>query len=97
MTSSDTKLPPDHTWMTTIAFLPSRQSHAPILPVFTSSKHLTNSIFLMFYFSCSILRMVLDLIEKQDTKNCKNFAEIEKCKYETVVDHLNSFQCKIIA
>ena len=49
MTSSDTKLPPDHTWMTTIAFLPSRQSHAPILPVFTSSKHLTNSIFLMFY------------------------------------------------
>ena len=44
MTSSDTKLPPDFiTQMTTIAFLPSRQSHAPILPVFTSSKHLTNS------------------------------------------------------
>ena len=26
--------------------------------------------------------MVLDLIEKQNTENCKNFEEIEKCKYE---------------
>jgi len=36
--------------------------------------------------------MVLDLIEKQNTENCKNFEEIEKCKYEISVDHINSFQ-----
>ena len=79
--------------MTTIAFLPSRQSHAPILPVFTSSKHLTNS-FLSIYMP--FIRMVLGLIEKPDLENCKEFEEIETRKYQVSVEHLNSFQCKHI-
>ena len=77
----------------------------PLLPFYLLDNHmhlfyqflLQVNIWRILFFLFSILRMVLDLIEKQDTKNCKNFAEIEKCKYETVVDHLNSFQCKIIA
>ena len=77
--------------MTTIAFLPSRQSHAPILPVFTSSKHLTNSFLSIYMF---FIRMVLGLIEKPDLENCKEFEEIETRKYEVSVEHLNSFQCK---
>ena len=75
----------------------------PLLPFYLLDNHmhlfyqflLQVNIWRILFWVFSILRMVLDLIEKQDTENCKNFEEIEKCKYEICVDHLNSFQCKI--